>query len=106
MNNRPTLFAERSCQMTSKHVVHVRRRLGEIAAFSLVLTLAPLALGDGAVSAQGPVAGLTQGAQGDAVRALQQALVNQGIAVAGGVDGVFGSGTVQAVKRSGRFIAA
>ena len=66
---------------------------------SLVLTLAPLAVLDGSASAEGSVAALAQGAQGDAVRALQQALLNQGISLAGGVDGVFGAGTVSAVKQ-------
>ena len=86
--------------MTSTLNVHARhRRFRRIAALSLVLTLAPVAILDGSASAEGSVPGLTQGSQGDAVRALQQALVNQGIALAGGVDGVFGSGTVQAVKQ-------
>jgi peptidoglycan hydrolase-like protein with peptidoglycan-binding domain len=43
--------------------------------------------------------GLARGARGEAVRSLQQALVNQGIAVSGGVDGIFGSGTETAVKQ-------
>ena len=85
--------------MTSTHAVRVRRRFRRFAAFSLVLMLAPVAVLDGSASAQGSVAGLVQGAQGDAVRSLQQALVNQGVAVPGGVDGVFGAATVQAVKR-------
>ncbi len=38
------------------------------------------------------------GDKGQAVRALQQALTAQGIAVSGGVDGVFGQGTLTAVK--------
>jgi peptidoglycan hydrolase-like protein with peptidoglycan-binding domain len=63
------------------------------------VTFAPLAILDGSVAAEGSVAALTQGAQGDAVRALQQALLNQGIALPGGVDGVFGAGTVKAVKQ-------
>ena len=39
-----------------------------------------------------------RGQRGDAVRALQQALVDAGIEVRGGVDGVFGSGTAAAVE--------
>jgi peptidoglycan hydrolase-like protein with peptidoglycan-binding domain len=42
--------------------------------------------------------GLTQGNRGDAVKSLQQKLVNAGINVAGGVDGIFGQGTTKAVK--------
>ncbi len=42
-------------------------------------------------------AGLRMGSQGAAVRSLQQALVAAGINVRGGVDGVFGSATRQAV---------
>ena len=38
------------------------------------------------------------GDKGQAVRALQQALTAQGIEVSGGVDGVFGQGTLTAVK--------
>src|SRR5690606_25342764 len=45
------------------------------------------------------VSGLERGAQGDAVKTLQQALVNQGVAVAGGVDGVFGPATEAALKQ-------
>lgn len=86
--------------MTSTHMAHVRpRRFRRVAALSLVLTLASVAIIDGSVSAEGSVSALTVGAQGDAVRALQQALVNQGVPVAGGVDGVFGAGTVKAVKQ-------
>jgi peptidoglycan hydrolase-like protein with peptidoglycan-binding domain len=38
------------------------------------------------------------GDKGQAVRSLQQALTNQGITLRGGVDGVFGQGTLNAVK--------
>ena len=38
------------------------------------------------------------GDRGQAVRSLQQALVAQGISVAGGVDGIFGQGTSNAIK--------
>ena len=38
------------------------------------------------------------GDRGQTVRSLQQALVAQGISVAGGVDGIFGQGTSNAVK--------
>ena len=59
-------------------------------------------------SAQIPVAQLSSskkastfpqfGDRGQTVRSLQQALVAQGISVAGGVDGIFGQGTSNAVK--------
>src|SRR5262245_29514498 len=88
--------------MISTLTGHVRRRgLVRIAAFGLVLSLSTAVWHDSA-AAEGSVpavTGLAQGAQGDAVRAVQQALLNQGIAVAGGVDGVFGAGTVSAVKQ-------
>ncbi len=44
------------------------------------------------------VFGLTQGARGEAVKLVQQALVNQGVAVGGGVDGIFGAATTLALK--------
>ena len=45
-----------------------------------------------------PYLGLAAGSTGDAVRQLQQRLIDRGIAVAGGADGVFGPGTTAAVK--------
>lgn len=44
------------------------------------------------------VFGLTQGARGEAVKLVQKALVNQGVSVGGGVDGIFGAATTQALK--------
>jgi len=46
-----------------------------------------------------PFLGLTQGSTGDAVRQLQQKLIDKGIAVPGGADGVYGPGTTAAVKQ-------
>jgi peptidoglycan hydrolase-like protein with peptidoglycan-binding domain len=46
-----------------------------------------------------PLHGLQAGATGDAVRQLQQRLIELGIAVPGGADGVFGPGTTAAVKQ-------
>lgn len=64
---------------------------------------APVAAQSPAVPSPAPsaptVTGLERGAKGDAVRTLQQALVNQGVAVAGGVDGVFGPATEAALKQ-------
>jgi len=78
------------------------RRLTSVVAAALTLSLLPLpSLGSSAVAEAPSVAvtGLSRGARGDAVKRVQQALVNQGIAVTGGVDGVFGPGTEAAVKQ-------
>lgn len=50
----------------------------------------------------------TRGQRGDLVRVLQQALVNAGISVRGGVDGIFGPATAAAVTafQSSRSLAA
>ncbi len=77
-----------------------RRHTSKVVACAIVLSLSPVMLFGGSAAAEvAGVTGLAQGTQGDAVRAVQQALVNQGIAVAGGVDGVFGSATVSALKQ-------
>ncbi len=77
-----------------------RRHTSRVVACAIVLSLSPVMLFGGSAAAEvAGVTGLAQGSQGDAVRAVQQALVNQGIAVAGGVDGVFGSATVSALKQ-------
>jgi peptidoglycan hydrolase-like protein with peptidoglycan-binding domain len=88
----------RSITTTSR----VRRHALSALAFGVVLSLSPVFPGSGPLSAQAPATattGLARGAQGDAVRSVQQALVNQGIQVAGGVDGVFGAGTEAALKQ-------
>jgi peptidoglycan hydrolase-like protein with peptidoglycan-binding domain len=88
--------------MVSRHRTRVRHRVGRYALVGAILSLTPAILVDGSASAQGAVTavtGLKQGSQGDAVRAVQQALVNQGVALAGGVDGVFGAGTASALKQ-------
>jgi peptidoglycan hydrolase-like protein with peptidoglycan-binding domain len=59
-----------------------------------VTTATALALG----LLSSPYLGLASGATGDAVRQLQQLLLDRGIAVSGGADGVFGAGTTAAVK--------
>src|SRR5688572_18001007 len=78
-----------------------RRRLAQGVAISILFSVsAAAATGGGAtVYAETTVSGLAQGARGDAVRAVQQALVNQGISVVGGVDGVFGAATASALKQ-------
>jgi peptidoglycan hydrolase-like protein with peptidoglycan-binding domain len=89
-------------RMVSTQLTRARRRVGRYALVGAILSLSPAIVFDGSASAQGAVTavtGLRQGSQGDAVRAVQQALVNQGVALAGGVDGVFGSGTASALKQ-------
>jgi peptidoglycan hydrolase-like protein with peptidoglycan-binding domain len=79
----------------------LRRRLVRASAIGVCLTLIPLASSATTVQAEAPavaVTGLSRGSRGDAVKSVQQALVNRGLTVAGGVDGVFGPGTETAVK--------
>lgn len=71
------------------------------AVIGLTIGVAPLTLPAAPVNAQtaaSSVSGLERGARGDAVRSVQQALVNQGVAIVGGVDGVFGPATEAALK--------
>jgi peptidoglycan hydrolase-like protein with peptidoglycan-binding domain len=75
------------------------RRATAAVAFGVVLGLSPV--WPTTLEAQAPsisVTGLARGARGDEVRALQQALVSQGVTLAGGVDGIFGPGTETALK--------
>lgn len=65
-----------------------------LSATGTVTAATALALG----LASSPFLGLTTGARGDAVRQLQQNLLDRGIAVAGGADGIYGPGTTAAVK--------
>jgi peptidoglycan hydrolase-like protein with peptidoglycan-binding domain len=73
-----------------------------VATLTLGLTFAPFVAIDAAAAGRPApavsVVGLTAGARGDAVRVLQQALINNGIAVAGGADGIFGAATAAAVS--------
>jgi peptidoglycan hydrolase-like protein with peptidoglycan-binding domain len=78
------------------------RRVVRAVAFCVLVSLSPVAVLVSPAVAQSPVtsvAGLAQGARGDAVRQVQQALINQGIPVAGGVDGIFGAGTAAALRQ-------
>ncbi len=80
----------------------VRRHVVRVVAVGIVLCLSPLVPSSSPLRADSPatsVSGLAQGARGDAVKAVQQALVNQGIALPGGADGIFGSGTASALKQ-------
>jgi peptidoglycan hydrolase-like protein with peptidoglycan-binding domain len=85
----------------SRSTVRAVTKRGAVATLTLGLTLAPL-LPAGSVSARPAttvsVVGLTSGARGDAVRVLQQALINSGVTVVGGADGVFGAATAAAVS--------
>ena len=77
------------------------RRLVRSMAVSVVLAMGPVLLTSGPVDAAVPsvvVTGLSRGARGEAVVALQDALINQGLAVAGGADGIFGPGTETALR--------
>jgi peptidoglycan hydrolase-like protein with peptidoglycan-binding domain len=89
--------------MTSHRSSRIPRRVAGVVAATLTLSLLPLpSSSSSTVVAQGPteaVTGLARGARGEAVRQVQQALVNQGIAVSGGVDGIYGPGTEAAVKQ-------
>ncbi len=84
--------------ITSRH--RARRPVLSALAIGVLLSLAPVATVT--VVAKAPasaVTGLARGARGESVRAVQQALVNQGMSVPGGVDGIFGSGTEAALKQ-------
>jgi peptidoglycan hydrolase-like protein with peptidoglycan-binding domain len=89
--------------MSTPNTASSRRRvwIGALALCAL-LPIVPVAAVNTHVAAEGSVAGisgLSQGARGDAVKAVQQALTNQGVAVAGGIDGIFGAGTAAALKQ-------
>jgi peptidoglycan hydrolase-like protein with peptidoglycan-binding domain len=80
-----------------------RSRRHVIASISIgaLLALGPMLPTATPVSADAPavaVTGLSRGARGEAVKSVQSALVNQGLNVAGGVDGIFGPGTESALK--------
>jgi peptidoglycan hydrolase-like protein with peptidoglycan-binding domain len=81
--------------MVRRHMVRAAA-VGLAISFLPVLALAPVAVAESPAST---VTGLKLGASGETVRALQQALINQGITLAGGADGVFGNGTLTALKR-------
>lgn len=87
--------------MPSTRTARPRRRMTTLVVAGLTFTLLPLpvasiAHADAPASA---VTGLALGARGDAVKQLQQALVNLGVPVDGGIDGVFGPGTESALKQ-------
>lgn len=80
-----------------------RTRRNMIAPISVgvMLSFAPLLAVGSPVAADAPAAavtGLSRGSQGTAVKQVQTALINQGVVVTGGADGVFGSSTESALK--------
>lgn len=85
--------------MTPKPRSH--RRLVASISIGAALSLAPLVPVSPGVGAESPavaVTGLSRGSRGEAVKSVQKALVSQGLQVAGGVDGIFGTGTESALK--------
>ncbi len=79
----------------------MRRRVIAAVSVGVTLSLAPLFTSATPAGANAPavaVTGLSRGSRGDAVKSVQQALVSQGVDVAGGIDGIFGSGTETALK--------
>ena len=58
------------------------------------------AFAQGRTVSAGPtgMSGLKSGSLGDTVKALQQALINAGVSVRGGADGIFGPATAEALK--------
>ncbi len=97
--------------MFESSTVRVRRARRASAAVLLATGLAVGAVGvtipSGPVAAApvtaGEVVGLTKGATGEPVRALQNALNRVGVGVKYGVDGVFGSATQASVRAFQRF---
>jgi peptidoglycan hydrolase-like protein with peptidoglycan-binding domain len=67
-------------------------------ALSAALTFGAVGIAD-AARAETPATSLQQGARGDSVRALQQALLDRGVTIRGGADGVFGAATTEALRR-------
>lgn len=68
----------------------------------MAISMVPALVVTPAVTADSPASPVTDlklGSSGDSVRALQQALINQGVALTGGADGVFGQGTQTALKK-------
>lgn len=62
-------------------------------------TSSALATNAGGGSSSSGVTGLARGAQGAAVRAVQERLIASGVFLAGGADGVFGAATERAVRQ-------
>jgi peptidoglycan hydrolase-like protein with peptidoglycan-binding domain len=78
------------------------RRAIRITAVALALSMAPVAVSAPSVAASSPTAsvtGLSMGARGNAVTALQEALLRHGIPVPGGADGIFGPATAAALRQ-------
>jgi peptidoglycan hydrolase-like protein with peptidoglycan-binding domain len=80
----------------------LNRRVVRITAVTIALSMAPSAFTAPSVAADSPavsVTGLSMGARGNAVKALQEALIRHGVPVPGGADGVFGPATAAALRQ-------
>ena len=88
--------------MTNPSLTRARRIAGAVlVATTLGLsasTVVPAMPAAASAPAASNVVGLRKGARGDAVKALQEALVRVGVGVKYGVDGYFGSATQASVK--------
>jgi len=78
--------------------------IGALSASTLIMQPAAALPGSPALQHHSPLAapvitGLGQGSRGDAVRTLQQALIDAGITVVGGADGIYGPQTQASVER-------
>lgn len=96
-----SLLEEETTLMDGSKTARSRRHVIGAVALGAALSMSPLMVLSTPSSAGAPavaVTGLSLGDRGDSVKSVQEALVNQGIAVAGGVDGVFGPNTQSAVK--------
>jgi peptidoglycan hydrolase-like protein with peptidoglycan-binding domain len=84
-----------------QHSFLTSRRVFRSMVFGVALAMSPVLLSAAPAHAAAPavaVTGLSRGARGEAVVVLQDALIGQGLNVAGGADGVFGPGTESALK--------
>lgn len=76
-----------------------RRRYRRAVAITVALSLSPAFLPPSVATVEASDAvDLALGDQGDAVRAVQQALIARGFAIAGGADGSFGASTESALR--------
>lgn len=100
--NRRAAHNPRYVKFGNRATSTVSAKLAIACALTLGVSMGALIAPAGAVHAEAPtsaVTGLKVGATGDAVRQVQQALIDKGFAVAGGADGVFGAGTERALKQ-------
>ena len=88
--------------MTNPSLTRARRIAGAVLVVATLglsaATVVPSVSAAASAPAATNVVGLRKGARGDAVKALQEALVRVGIGVKYGVDGYFGSATQASLK--------